>query len=699
MLKFLRIPFGQSGDRATVPDAPDVSGSVSYTSGYGVDYARAKTDPLSKNIEREKMNQVFFDATAAIGELQSQGVPDFITTALNGGTPFGYAKNSVVKYSDGNLYISLVAANTALPTDASKWVRYDALLAFDGVGAVDICDQNKPMADYTALRAYTGRALGVRVTSTGVAGFFARSLTDTTTADNGGTVIVDAAGRRWFRVWAGNANVMWFGAKGQNSDDTAAFQAALDNILNGTIEVPVGIYAILNTLEIRYDNSRASCNLIGAGYGATLLWKGAANSRMIRVQGTTVNAGTFARTRIEGLYFKNDVPTAGMIGIQLGSIGSALGATAGVQNVNIQFNRFDYFDIGVHTEYESDGIVVQDNVFFEYNLYGIHNAGSACFRALHNYCQMGQPGSIGIYSEYSNSHICNNLIQSTNAGVVGGVQVKNVAGFQIENNYIEHAFGGTQFAIYALNSSAGYIGSNSIQGFQGSDLIVIDGTSKNINIGPQTHGFFAAPVLSLIKLLPGATNVNVLANQETTGAVTTFLGTGYGFVYRDGNLMVGIPQYATIPNAGIAMSGSGVLNIGNAAASSGWGFMTFGRAGVNIGSVTQTGTTGVAYNTSSDYRLKEIDGPISNARDFIMALKPCEGRWRADGSPFAGFLAHEFQAVSPSSVVGEKDAVDENGSPIYQAMQASSPEAIANIVALLQEHVTILAELKTKLGN
>ena len=138
MLKFLRIPFGQSGDRATVPDAPDVSGSVSYARGYGVDYARAKTDPLSKNIEREKMNQVFFDATAAIGELQAQGVPDFITTSLNGGTAYSYAKNAVVRWTDGELYVSLVAANTATPADRTKWVPWGfGLTIVKGDGATD----------------------------------------------------------------------------------------------------------------------------------------------------------------------------------------------------------------------------------------------------------------------------------------------------------------------------------------------------------------------------------------------------------------------------------------------------------------------------------------------------------------------------------------------------------------------------------
>jgi len=120
MLKFFRIPFASSGDKTAVPDAVDVNGFVSYTAGYGYDYQRQKTDPAAKNIERDKMNEIFFDITTAISEIQAQGVPDFITSALNGGTAYSYGLNAIVRYS-GELYISIAATNIALPTDATKW--------------------------------------------------------------------------------------------------------------------------------------------------------------------------------------------------------------------------------------------------------------------------------------------------------------------------------------------------------------------------------------------------------------------------------------------------------------------------------------------------------------------------------------------------------------------------------------------------
>lgn len=122
MLKFFRIPFALSGDKATIPDTVDaVLGSVSYPEGFGFNYQRDyATDPLALNVPRDQSNQLYFDITNALAELQAQGVPDFITSALNGGTAYSYAAWAIVRYS-GDLYLSLEGSNTALPTDATKW--------------------------------------------------------------------------------------------------------------------------------------------------------------------------------------------------------------------------------------------------------------------------------------------------------------------------------------------------------------------------------------------------------------------------------------------------------------------------------------------------------------------------------------------------------------------------------------------------
>jgi hypothetical protein len=123
--------------------------------------------------------------------------------------------------------------------------------------------------------------------------------------------------------------------------------------------------------------------------------------------------------------------------------------------------------------------------------------------------------------------------------------------------------------------------------------------------------------------------------------------------------------------------------------------VAFYYAGTQIGNISNS-TTATGYNTASDYRLKDNQAPLTGSGAFIDSLQPKTWTWTADGSTGVGFIAHEAQAVSPNSVVGEKDAVDENGNPQYQAMEYGSAEFIANIVAELQDLRKRVAVLESK---
>jgi len=103
---------------------------------------------------------------------------------------------------------------------------------------------------------------------------------------------------------------------------------------------------------------------------------------------------------------------------------------------------------------------------------------------------------------------------------------------------------------------------------------------------------------------------------------------------------------------------------------------------VNVGTISIT-SSATSYNTSSDYRRKSNVKDLTGSGTFIDALKPRTFDWDT-GDKGVGFIAHEFAEVSPSSVSGEKDAVDADGKPKYQSMQASTSEVIANLVAELQ---------------
>ena len=108
-----------------------------------------------------------------------------------------------------------------------------------------------------------------------------------------------------------------------------------------------------------------------------------------------------------------------------------------------------------------------------------------------------------------------------------------------------------------------------------------------------------------------------------------------------------------------------------------------GSAAVLAGSINVNGIV-TTYTSISDYRTKEIIGVVTGSGERIDALEPIEYISKTDGLRARGFLAHKFQEVYSNSVTGEKDAMDDDGKPVYQSMQASTPEVIADLVAEIQ---------------
>jgi hypothetical protein len=133
-----------------------------------------------------------------------------------------------------------------------------------------------------------------------------------------------------------------------------------------------------------------------------------------------------------------------------------------------------------------------------------------------------------------------------------------------------------------------------------------------------------------------------------------------------------------------------------------------------------------SYTSASDYRMKNVIGAVSDSGARIDALKPIDFEWKSNNLKARGFLAHEFQEVYPSSVTGTKDGTKEEeyevtpaveatedadgveltpaepkvmGTrtvPDYQAMQASTSEVIADLVAELQSLRKRIATLESK---
>lgn len=122
MTKIFKVPFADTGDKISPPDAIQPDGSVSYGLGYGFDYQRdtsldsggAPIDPLAKVFPREQHNGILNDITTAIGEIQINGFPIWQAA----GAP--YPVNSQVRHGT-QTWRNLVDGNTLPPSESNNW--------------------------------------------------------------------------------------------------------------------------------------------------------------------------------------------------------------------------------------------------------------------------------------------------------------------------------------------------------------------------------------------------------------------------------------------------------------------------------------------------------------------------------------------------------------------------------------------------
>jgi hypothetical protein len=192
---------------------------------------------------------------------------------------------------------------------------------------------------------------------------------------------------------------------------------------------------------------------------------------------------------------------------------------------------------------------------------------------------------------------------------------------------------------------------------------------------------------------PDANGINSLYFYDAAVAATRMR------IDQNGNVLMGATSVnpavgmSFIPNAsGIAYAWFGHAS---GVAAGNW-YMAFGYDGTLIGNIVQVGTTSVAYNTSSDYRLKENVTPMTTGLTTVNALKPVTYDWKSDKSSGEGFIAHELQAFIPHAVTGEKDAVNEDGSIKPQGVDYS--KIVVHLVAAMQEQQAQIEDLKARLA-
>jgi len=246
-----------------------------------------------------------------------------------------------------------------------------------------------------------------------------------------------------------------------------------------------------------------------------------------------------------------------------------------------------------------------------------------------------------------------------------------------------------------LKSRGTAVGSNTI--VQSGDIvgrIDFDGTDGSVN---QT----AAQIYAVIDGTPGAADMpgRLVFSTTADGASsptermridssgTVLIGVNTKIIAQTTNPFVFFQAQATTTTSGLTIESYG----NNIATRYHFGFTN--PNGV-VGTISTNGSA-TAYNTSSDYRLKENVVPLTGAVDRVNQLQVHRFNFIADPDKIVdGFIAHEAQAVVPECVTGTKDEVDEDGNPVYQGIDQS--KLVPLLTAALQEALAEIESLKAR---
>lgn len=190
----------------------------------------------------------------------------------------------------------------------------------------------------------------------------------------------------------------------------------------------------------------------------------------------------------------------------------------------------------------------------------------------------------------------------------------------------------------------------------------------------------------------GAQTITIGAS---TGAVTIpgTLGVTGAVVLNNGGTIINAAQQ-TVAFNGNTQNG---VNFDNNNSASGGVFVVFSNSGGGgIGTIARVAaTSAVVYNTTSDYRIKDLFGEVKNAADLLSKLTVHDGMFKGDTHRKPMLVAHEVQAITPWAVSGEKDAIDKNGNPKYQQLATGTHEAL--LIAGWQAHEREIQSLRAEL--
>ena len=263
--------------------------------------------------------------------------------------------------------------------------------------------------------------------------------------------------------------------------------------------------------------------------------------------------------------------------------------------------------------------------------------------------------------------------------------------FKQENNNNEQVIMGrikSQITTVADGSEDGKIIFASTNGGTTTDIFTVSGEGTENAVFPVADAQFELGVGGTNKSVHGNDILGSGANRlwKQVNALRMYLGNSGNTEASGANLFIDGSTNHIILSSSVGVSG-GTIN-----------FMAF-RArgtGTTVGSISSDATQ-TLFNTTSDYRLKENIVDISDGITRLKKLAPKRFNFKANSSQTVdGFLAHEVKDVVSNAVVGEKDAVDDNGNIDPQGIDQS--KLIPLLTAALQEAIAKIEVLETKVA-
>ena len=166
-------------------------------------------------------------------------------------------------------------------------------------------------------------------------------------------------------------------------------------------------------------------------------------------------------------------------------------------------------------------------------------------------------------------------------------------------------------------------------------------------------------------------------------------------IKNDGEVLINKTSSFAVAHKFAVEASNQVVGIGTGSGT-GLEAVRFYNGGTAVGTISTTASS-TAYNTSSDYRLKENVTTVTDGIARLQQLKPSRFNFIADPDTVVdGFIAHEVQTVIPEAITGAKDAVDPNGNPVYQGIDQS--KLVPLLTAALQEAIGRIETLETEVA-